>query len=104
MKSERKCKDCECKETCPAYIDGEREGCDVYEKGGVMNMDSVLEIVFVGFLVMIALALMLGFYFLPTIIAAAMHNYHLLPIFLLNLFAGWTGFGWLGALIWAVII
>lgn len=50
-------------------------------------------------------AIILGavIYFLPTIIAAARHKKQALAIFLLDLFAGWTGVGWLGALIWSVL-
>lgn len=46
----------------------------------------------------------IGLYFLPTLIAIIMHNHNVVPIMLLNLFVGCTGLGWLGALIWAVII
>ena len=51
-----------------------------------------------------AFTALFGFYFLPTILAFAMHNSNVLAIALLNTFGGWTGLGWLGALIWAVII
>ncbi len=41
-------------------------------------------------------------YFLPTFIAA--HRGHRVPgIFLLNLFFGWTGIGWLVMLLWALL-
>ncbi|RSK50392.1 superinfection immunity protein [Hymenobacter rigui] len=39
-------------------------------------------------------------YFLPTILARKKRKST--QIFLLNLLAGWTGLGWIGALIWAV--
>jgi len=42
-------------------------------------------------------------YFLPTIIALAMRKKQRLAIILLNIFGGWTGIGWLVALIWAAI-
>ena len=45
----------------------------------------------------------LVFYFVPTIVAAARHHRNTLAIFLVNFFFGWTGIGWVGALIWAVI-
>jgi hypothetical protein len=38
-------------------------------------------------------------YFLPTIIAR--HKADFMGIFLLNLLLGWTGIGWIVALIWA---
>jgi hypothetical protein len=45
----------------------------------------------------------LGVYFLPTIIAAARRARGLVGIILLNLFAGWTGIGWVIALIWSLV-
>lgn len=39
--------------------------------------------------------------FLPTIVAALRHSEHLLAIFLINFFLGWTVIGWIVALIWA---
>jgi len=40
-------------------------------------------------------------YFLPTIVAKSRKHHNTMPIFLLNLFLGWTGLGWLAALIWS---
>lgn len=54
---------------------------------------------------MIIVSFFLSFLFAcigPTVIAAARRHRNLLGIFLLNLFAGWTGVGWLAALIWSV--
>lgn len=45
--------------------------------------------------------LLLGGYFLPTIIAAARRHRNAAPIFLVDLLLGWTGVGWLVAFIWA---
>ena len=42
-------------------------------------------------------------YFLPTILAGAIGNINTAAIFVLNLFLGWTGLGWIIALIWALI-
>ena len=42
-------------------------------------------------------------YFLPTIIALSMRKKQSPAIVLLNIFGGWTGIGWLVALIWAAI-
>jgi hypothetical protein len=40
-------------------------------------------------------------YFIPSIVAHNKRNFG--AIFVLNLFLGWTGIGWLGALIWAMV-
>ncbi|BBT40995.1 superinfection immunity protein [Pseudomonas putida] len=40
-------------------------------------------------------------YFLPTFIAARRGHPNGTSIFLLDLFLGWTGIGWLAALIWS---
>lgn len=44
----------------------------------------------------------LALYFLPTLIAFGRHLYSRGGILMLNLFLGWTFFGWVVALIWAV--
>ena len=44
----------------------------------------------------------LAFYFLPTIIASSRNLHCRTGIAMLNLFLGWTFFGWVVALIWAV--
>jgi Superinfection immunity protein len=59
-----------------------------------------METIFPG---MILVLVVLGFYFLPAIIAAARHHRHCLAVFLTNLFFGWTFLGWVIALIWAVM-
>ncbi len=41
-------------------------------------------------------------YFLPTIIASSRDARSMTAIVLLNFFFGWTGVGWLVALIWAL--
>jgi hypothetical protein len=46
-------------------------------------------------------ALVLGFYFLPVIIAGQRDSQHYGAIFWVNLLFGWTILGWLAALIWA---
>jgi hypothetical protein len=40
-------------------------------------------------------------YFLPTLIAGMRGHRNTLAIFALNLFLGWSGLGWLFALIWS---
>lgn len=39
-------------------------------------------------------------YFLPTMIAVARKHRNALPIFILNLFLGWTFLGWIVSLVW----
>jgi hypothetical protein len=45
----------------------------------------------------------LGIYFLPSIIAYRRKHKNLLAIFALNIFFGWTLFGWVGALVWSLL-
>jgi hypothetical protein len=47
--------------------------------------------------------LVLGIYMTPTLIAVARDHRNLTAIFLLNVLTGWTGLGWLWALIWSVM-
>lgn len=51
---------------------------------------------------MFHLAFLIALYFLPTIIASGRHLHERTGIAMLNLFLGWTFFGWVIALIWAV--
>jgi hypothetical protein len=41
-------------------------------------------------------------YFMPTFIAHRRAHPRKIPILLVNLFLGWTGIGWIAALIWAL--
>jgi Superinfection immunity protein len=41
-------------------------------------------------------------YWLPTIIAIARHTHSALGVAALNFFLGWTGVGWVLALLWAL--
>lgn len=43
-----------------------------------------------------------GIYFLPSLIAVARHTHNATGIFLINLFLGWTGIGWVAALLMAI--
>jgi len=45
----------------------------------------------------------LAILFLPTIIAVARHHRNALAIFLVNFLLGWTGIGWIVALVWSVM-
>ena len=44
----------------------------------------------------------LALYFLPSLIAVGRHLWCRSGILMLNLFLGWTFFGWIAALIWAI--
>ena len=54
-----------------------------------------------GIIFMVFLAL--PAYLIPTIIAAIRKTKHSAGIILLNIFAGWTFFGWVGSLVWAIV-
>jgi len=47
--------------------------------------------------------LLLLIYFVPTAVAYATRHHNTLPIFVLNVFFGWTLIGWVAALIWALV-
>jgi len=51
----------------------------------------------------VVLVFSIALYFLPTIIAVLRHHRNALAVFLVNLFFGWTGIGWIIALIWSVM-
>jgi Superinfection immunity protein len=53
-----------------------------------------------SFIVMLLVSLLI--YFLPSIVAFARQHVQAAPIFILNLFFGWTIVGWVGCLAWAV--
>ncbi len=48
------------------------------------------------------LAIVAASYFLPTIVAWWRGHHNMLAIFVLNLLLGWSGIGWIAALVWAV--
>jgi len=47
--------------------------------------------------------LVIVLYFLPTLVAVLRNHKNKFAVFLLNLLLGWTGLGWIGALIWSVM-
>jgi hypothetical protein len=47
------------------------------------------------------LAAAVAVYLLPGIIASHRNHHQKVAIWVLNIFGGWTGFGWVGALVWA---
>lgn len=53
---------------------------------------------------LIILVLMLIVYFLPTIVARYRFHRNTAGVFVLNLFAGWTMIGWIGALVWSTLV
>ena len=50
---------------------------------------------------LVVIGLVLLAYFFPAIVATRRHHHNALAIFMLNLLLGWSGLGWIGALIWA---
>ncbi len=50
---------------------------------------------------LVVLLYIISAYFLPFIVAIVSSHPHKRAIFVLNLFAGWTFLGWLGAFMWA---
>ena len=54
-----------------------------------------------GFLFLLVLALGVGIYFLPAVVALYRTHHNKWAILILNLLLGWTFLGWVGALIWS---
>ena len=52
---------------------------------------------------LLVLAIGFALYFLPTIIAQARGHRNWIALAALNLLAGWTVIGWIGALVWALV-
>jgi hypothetical protein len=50
---------------------------------------------------MLAVGIFIFIYFLPAIIAYNRNHHNSTSIFLLNLLLGWSGIGWIAAIIWA---
>lgn len=44
---------------------------------------------------------MLGAYFVPSMIAYWREHKQFVPLFIMNIFFGWTGIGWIICLIWS---
>ena len=51
----------------------------------------------------ITLAVMVGLYFLPGLIAYFRSHDNTVAIMMLNLFLGWTLIGWVAALVWSLL-
>lgn len=58
---------------------------------------------FSGVFGILVFVLVIALFFLPTVIAILRRHRNALAIFLVNLLLGWTGIGWVVALIWSVI-
>jgi len=52
--------------------------------------------------VAVLLVLVVGIYMMPWFVALARSHSKATGIFVLNLLTGWTFFGWVAALVWAV--
>jgi hypothetical protein len=65
-----------------------------------VNASGYFGISLAGFLLMIGLAIVV--YFIPVMIAVARKHRKATSIFLVNLFFGWSIFGWILALVWAL--
>jgi hypothetical protein len=63
--------------------------------GGESKMDGFEAFFIIGILCLL--------YFLPTFVAIERKHPNTPPIFLLNLFFGWTLIGWVWALCWALM-
>ncbi len=57
---------------------------------------------FIMFICAVWLFLSLAIYFIPVIVGYIRKHNNLLAITLLTVFLGWTFFGWLAALLWAL--
>jgi hypothetical protein len=74
-----------------------------YFKGGNMPDFSSFTWSIGGIIVSLIVGLIgMLMYYIPTMVAAGKHHNSTLGIFLTNLLLGWTGIGWLVALIWAL--
>jgi len=57
----------------------------------------------IAILIIIASAVSLGVYFIPSGVAFYREHEYRWPIFVINLFFGRTAIGWVGALVWAIM-
>lgn len=52
---------------------------------------------------LILFVVFISVYFIPTMVAVIRGHPQTLPILVLNILAGWTFFGWVGALVWSLV-
>lgn len=62
-----------------------------------------MDTVFALFFGVVLLAVVLVIYFVPLLVAKDRHHPQIVAIGVINVFAGWTLIGWVGALAWALI-
>lgn len=55
---------------------------------------------FLGVVLLILVAGLL--YFMPTFVATYRSHRNMAPIFMTNLLLGWSGLGWIAALVWSL--
>lgn len=48
------------------------------------------------------LLFLFAMYWLPTIVAISRHTHSALGVAMVNFFTGWTGIGWIVAMVWAL--
>ncbi|MBQ4646651.1 MAG: superinfection immunity protein [Candidatus Gastranaerophilales bacterium] len=66
-------------------------------------MDFGLMIIFIiMFFCAVWLFIALAIYFIPLVVAYIRKHNDILPIAILNILLGWTFFGWLASLLWAL--
>jgi hypothetical protein len=54
-----------------------------------------------AFVVSLVGVVFLALYLIPSLVTAIRHHHNELAIFILNFLLGWTGLGWVVALVWA---
>ena len=68
-----------------------------------MSDEEIVVSAFGVIFVLIIIVIIFCIYFIPTFVAFSRKHQFKWIIFLINLFAGFTFFGWIGALVWAFI-
>jgi hypothetical protein len=62
---------------------------------------ALLTMIVMIIVIVIAAVVVIVLHFLPTIVAVLRSHHDMLAIFILNVLLGWTGIGWILALIWS---
>jgi hypothetical protein len=78
------------------YVPGRRTGFDRLTLATTEGSDLTMSIWH-----WIVILFLIGLYFLPTLIAFSRDHHQKIAILLTNLFLGWSGLGWIAALIWS---
>ncbi len=81
----------------PADIDPRIPGLPDIQQGGAA---AIMMMIVVTIMALMAMAI----YAVPTIVAVLRGHRNVAAIVVINLFLGWTLVGWVGALVWAVIV